>query len=140
MSNKKVLIIDDDKEFLAEITETLALSGYDTISVHDVHIAMEMALKAIPDVILLDLKMPGKSGFVFAEELRHFSDVGHIPIIAMTGFFEEGFVPLMKVCGIEKYLRKPFHPLDVIAQVERAQRKNSEQYLQKEKGAENDSD
>jgi len=79
-----------------------------------------------PDVILLDLKMPQMSGFQVADELRHLSEVSHIPVIAMSAFLKDEYAALLNICGIKKCLKKPFHPLDVIAQIEEvlAQKRN----------------
>jgi two-component system response regulator AdeR len=123
--NKKVLVIDDDKEFLEEIKETLALSGYDVVEVNDPVLAIDVATKINPDVVLLDLKMPGKSGFQVADELKHFSALTNIPIIIMTGYFKDDYLPLLNICGIKKCLKKPFHPLDIIAQIETVLSENS---------------
>jgi CheY-like chemotaxis protein len=115
---KKVMIIDDNKEFSEELKETLELSGYEVCEVNDAVIALETASKVNPDVILLDLKMPEKSGFQVAYEFKHFSELMHIPIIAMTGFVNDQHLAFMKIYGIKKCLNKPFSPLDAIAQIE----------------------
>jgi len=123
--NKKIMIVDDNKEFLEELKETLVLSGYEVVAVENADTAMDMATKTYPDLILLDLKMPQKSGFQVADELRHFSELSNIPIIAMTGFFKDDYGPLLNICGIHKCLKKPFNPLDVITQIEEALKKNN---------------
>jgi len=118
MIHRKVMIIDDDKEFLEELGETLRLSGYEMVVINDVGLVSDAAVKTKPDIILIDLKMPKKTGFQLADELRHISELSNIPIIAMTGFFKEGYQPLMNICGIKTYLKKPFSPLDVISAIE----------------------
>lgn len=120
MENKKVLIVDDDKGFLEELRESLALSGYDMVAVNDPQEVLPIAVKAKPDVVLLDLKMPGKSGFQLADEMRRYFQLQNIPIIAMSAFFKDEYNILMNLCGIKKCLKKPFNPLDVIAQIEGA--------------------
>ena len=115
---RKVMIVDDDQEFLEELKETLNLSGYETVVVNDAALVADVAAKTKPDVVLLDIKMPGKSGFQVADELSHISHLSHVPIIAMTAFFKDDYVPLMNISGIKKWLKKPFHPLDIIAQIE----------------------
>lgn len=115
----KIMIVDDNKEFLEELKETLALSGYDVIALNESIDASETAFKTKPDLILLDLKMTGKTGFKVADELKHFTELKHIPIIAMTGHFTDlEYSLLINICGIKKCLVKPFNPLDVIAQIE----------------------
>lgn len=121
MSGKKVMIVDDDKEFLEELKELLAKSGYEVIDVNDSANALKTARESKPDVILLDLRMRQTSGFEVADGLKRFAETASIPLIAMTGFYtmkEHSW--LMNFCGIKKCLKKPFNPLDVIAEVELA--------------------
>lgn len=117
MIKKKVMIVDDDKEFLEEINETLILSGYDSVCFFDGETALKMIGQVKPDIILLDLKMKGKSGFQFAYELRRLL-IAHIPIIAMSAFFsKEDFAKLMDVLVIQDFLVKPFNPLDAVKKI-----------------------
>lgn len=118
--NKKIMIVEDNKEFLEELEELLALSGYGVIAVGESVAALKEAREKKPDVILLDLKMPGKDGFQIADEIRGDSELMHTPIIIMTAYFKEDYLPLMNICGVRKYLKKPFNPLDVIANIEEA--------------------
>jgi len=121
MVKGRVMVVDDDKEFLEELTQTLQLGGYEVVSVPDSTKAGKIANNTKPDVILLDLKMHRMSGFEVAEELKKFADTVMIPIIGMTGvFIEEEHVPLMEICGIKRCIKKPFNPLDVIAAIETA--------------------
>jgi len=118
MFNHKVMIVDTNKKFLGDLEETLTFSGYDTIVTQDPYSALAIASREKPQAILLDLKMPGKSGFQLAHELKSSFELQHIPIIAMTEFFKDGYKNLMDMCGIKKCLKKPFNPLDVITEIE----------------------
>jgi DNA-binding response OmpR family regulator len=121
MFKGRVLIVDDDKEFLQELRETLDLSGYEVIEVEDSRTVQYTASHSNPDVIVLDLRMEDMNGFEVAEELKRFTSTVGIPVIAMTGFFrEDEHIPLMNICGIKKCIRKPFNPLDVISAIEAA--------------------
>jgi DNA-binding response OmpR family regulator len=120
MERRKVLIADDNCGFLDELEETLALSGYDMIAVSDPVSILEKAIAIKPSLILLDLKMPKKSGFQVAKELKENPQTAGIPVIAMSAFFEEKYKSLLEASGIKKCLKKPFNPLDVIAQIEEA--------------------
>jgi len=118
MPKKKIMIVDDDKEFLEELKETLNLSGYDTVGFSDGVSALEMIRKIKPDLIMLDLKMSQKNGFQVAYELKHLPDV-RVPIITMSAFFtEREYTRLMDVCGIQTCLIKPFNPLEAISKIE----------------------
>ncbi len=118
MLNKKVLIIDDDKEFLEELSESLRLSGYEIIAAGDPVLALGIANAEKPDVILLDLKMPGKSGFLLADELRTFSGLADIPLIAMSGYFKKGDSAFLGIHGFKNHIEKPFIPSDIITKIE----------------------
>lgn len=119
MAGKKIMIIDDDKEFLEELQETLSLSGYYTIAINDSTTAVDTAYSMKPDIILLDLKMDGMSGFQVAEGLKKFPSTSQIPIIAMTGVFnKKNHFSLMDLCGMQMCLEKPFNPLDAIILIE----------------------
>jgi DNA-binding response OmpR family regulator len=116
--NKKIMIVDDDKEFLDELRETLSLSGYDLIAVNDPTLVLEMVRSEKPDVLLLDLKMQKMSGFQVADELKYLSESAHMPIIAISAFIKNDYAPMLNICGIRCHLNKPFRPLDVIAKIE----------------------
>lgn len=119
--DEKIMIVDDDKEFLEELRETLTLSGYEPIAINDSLMALKVARMIKPNVILLDLKMDRKSGFQIADELKQFPETTNIPIIAMTGFYaEKGNSLVLDICGIKRFLIKPFNPLDAIVKIETA--------------------
>ena len=124
MKNKKVMIIDDNKEFTDELKEALALSGYDVTAVNDTIDVSNIAIKVKPDVILLDLKMPKKSGIQLAYELRQIGILINVPIIAISAFYKEGIFSLMKVHGITTYLSKPVDLIHLINEIEKVLCKN----------------
>ena len=125
MSQKKILLVDDDKEFLAELQETLVLSGYEVKAVNEASEAFGAAAKIKPDLILLDLKMKGMTGFEVANKLKNFDNTMRIPIIAMSGFFTaEEDDTLLSFFEIHNYLRKPFNPLDIITKIEAVFKEN----------------
>jgi len=114
----RVLVIDDDKLLLREIQDTLSLNDYDVVAMNHPADATEVIERVQPDVILLDLVMPDESGFQVACKINYFSGLARIPIIAMTGYFKDSYLPLMSGYGIKDYLKKPFDPLELIAKIE----------------------
>jgi DNA-binding response OmpR family regulator len=125
MSQKKIMVVDDDKEFLDELQETLVLSGYEVKAVNEAAEAFPTATKIKPDLILLDLKMKGMTGFEVANKLKNFDNTMGIPIIAMSGFFTaEEDDTLLSFFEIHEYLRKPFNPLDIITKIEAVLKEN----------------
>lgn len=124
MGKKTVVIVDDDKVFLEELETLLAYSGYDLVAVSDSLSALDIVPRIKPDVILMDLKMPGKNGFQLANEMQGILETENTPVIAMSAYFKDEYMPLLNICGIKRYLKKPFDPGDVIAQIEGALRGN----------------
>ncbi|MBN1913200.1 MAG: response regulator [Candidatus Omnitrophica bacterium] len=131
MANIKVMVVDDDVEFLEELKEVLVLSGYDTVAIDDPVFALEYAPKIKPHVVLLDLKMPKMKGFRFADELRKSEGLKNTSIIAMAAYYKEVYFRFLNMLGIRRYLKKPFFPLDVIVQIEKAldEGQNHEEYF-----------
>ena len=121
---KKILVVDDDEEFLQEFREMLVSSGYDVTAVPDGVSAVKAVCVGKPDVIILDLRMRGMSGFEVADKLKGVPEAAGIPLIAMTGYYTlKEHAWLMNFCGITKCLKKPFNPLDVIAEIENVLKK-----------------
>jgi len=113
------MIVDDDKEFLEELCETLVLSGYEALIVNDPAEVFSKAARIKPDMIILDLKMKGITGFEVANKLKNNNETMEIPIIAMSGFFNtKEDDTLFNFFDIRYYLHKPFNPLDIIAKIE----------------------
>jgi CheY-like chemotaxis protein len=120
VKKKKVLIVDDDKEFLDELKELLLLSGYEAVTISESSAALDAMVAVEPDVVVLDIKMPGMNGFQVAQQIKQRAQHAHIPIVAISGYFkEEGHSEAIKGCGIVACLNKPFNPLDIIATIEK---------------------
>ncbi len=116
---KKVLVVDDDQEFLEEIQEMLELSGYDVVVASNAEAAMGQVATHKPRIVFTDLKMTPKSGFQLAEDIANSLGIKNVDIIAMTGFFTaKEYDLLMKICGIKRCILKPIKPLDLIASIE----------------------
>jgi CheY-like chemotaxis protein len=119
MANRKILIVDDDIEFAQELQELLLLSGYEAKAVNRASETIQAVAQEKPDVILLDLKMDGMSGFEVAKGLRSNQETRAIPIIAMSGYYDnERDAALFNFFDLRYYLQKPFKPLNVIIQIE----------------------
>ena len=120
MKSGKVLIVDDDAEIRNVLTEYLGNHDYETVAV-DNGAAMRAALQAwVPDVVLLDLALPGEDGLSLARYLRERHPVG---IIMITGASD----PVDRVVGLEvgadDYIGKPFDPRELRARIRSAMRR-----------------
>ncbi len=126
MGSRKIVIINDDKKSSGDIEGILAVSGHDPIVVNDAFLAVDTVVQKKPDVILLELKMPRKNGFELADEINRVFEPKKIPIIAMSTFFKDEFRFLFNLCGINRYIKKPFYPLDIIWAIESVTEESNE--------------
>jgi CheY-like chemotaxis protein len=118
MQNRKVAVIDDDKKFFSEIEEVLLMGGYIPVVVDNAHAAVDTIVASRPDVVLLELRMPGKNGFELTHAIDRIFETRRIPLIVLSDFFKKEFGWLLDLCDIKRWLIKPFHPLDVIWAIE----------------------
>lgn len=105
---KKLLIIDDDSNYLEELSEALSLRNFYVVEVYDSSRALEAVALTLPDLIMLDLKMPVKTGVEVSCELKKIKEFSNIPIIAMSGFLKQDYTEVLEACGISSWLKKPF--------------------------------
>lgn len=82
---KKVMIIDDDKNTVRFITVALEENGYDAVSAYDGKEGMDKVVVEKPDLIILDVMMPKRTGFVVFKQLRKKDETKEIPVIMLTG-------------------------------------------------------
>jgi len=121
MAAEKVMVVDDNKEFLKELSEILYLFGYNPTVVSDSMEAIKLARRLRPDVVLLDLRMNGNNGFQIAKELKQNKETSLIPIIAMSGYFPiENQSILLDMSNMDGRIKKPFAVLDLISRIETA--------------------
>lgn len=110
--------MDDAPTVLLVIERALSKRGFEVHCANDGDQALEMLLEVQPDVILLDVMMPGVSGFAVCERLKRSEATAGIPIIFLTGKSStEDIVRGFRVGGVD-YITKPFHPEELIARVE----------------------
>jgi two-component system, OmpR family, response regulator BaeR len=109
-----VLIVEDEAKLSALLDEYLTASNYRTLQVADGLDVVGLVRERTPDVILLDLMLPGRDGMDICRELRTFSNV---PIIMMTARVEEVDRLLGLDAGADDYICKPYSPREVVARV-----------------------
>jgi len=113
MSNAgDILIVDDDQPIVEFITEALAEEGYTVRSAFNVANAVDATSKRLPDLIIMDLHMPGKTGDVFVRELRRDGQTD-VPVILMTA--DTASARTLETEGIAYCLLKPFDLDDLLA-------------------------
>lgn len=86
---KKIIVIDDDRDLVTYLTTLLEDNGYATIPAYDGQEGIDKTRAELPDLILLDITMPEKSGVKFYREVRDDADLKAIPVIMVTGVIQE---------------------------------------------------
>ena len=112
-----VLIVDDVPDNLAVLHDALDEAGYTVLVATDGLTALQRALHAEPDIVLLDALMPGIDGFEVARRLKAGAETAHIPIVFMTGLTETEHVLAAFEAGGVDYVTKPIRPQEVIARM-----------------------
>jgi chemotaxis response regulator CheB len=87
MTAERILVVDDEPRYVGAIQVNLEVSGYEVLAARDGQTAIELAADEEPDLIVLDIRMPGLDGFEACRRIREFSTV---PIIMLTGLGFDG--------------------------------------------------
>ncbi len=112
-----VLIVDDVPDNVSLLHDAMEQAGYTVLIALDGESALLRATQALPDVILLDARMPGMDGFEVARRLKLDPETSHIPIIFMTGLTETEYIEAALAAGGVDYVTKPVKPREVIARM-----------------------
>lgn len=118
MMSKKILVVEDDQVLRDVLTEKLEQTGYETAAAEDGVQAMDMIRANRPDLILLDILMPRKSGMEVMEELKADSDLSTIPIIVISNSGQPVEIKRARELGARDFLVKAiFDPNEVLNKV-----------------------
>ena len=122
MDRRRILIIDDERELRTMLSSYLQAEGFETLEAADGQRGLESATKARPDLIILDVGLPGVDGFEVLRRLRQQSDV---PVIMLTARSEEVDRVVGLTVGADDYVTKPFSPREVSARITAILRRSS---------------
>ena len=107
---KKILLVDDDREIVESMKITLEASGFDVVVARDGNQGLAMAEREDPDLVILDMMMPKRSGFLVLEKLRRTRPVP-LRVIMITANEGSRHKAYAEMLGVDDYIRKPF-PMD----------------------------
>lgn len=105
----RVLIVDDNADTAQSLAMLLKASGHDVRIAHDGPTALEASVDYPPDVVLLDIGLPGLSGYDVATRMRQQRGLGKVVLVAMTGYGQEADLQRSQETGIDHHLVKPAH-------------------------------
>ena len=112
---KYILIVEDEPKLAALLSDYLVAAGYETQRLANGLEAVPSVRARLPDLVLLDLMLPGRDGLEICRELRTFTDV---PVVMVTAKIEEIDRLLGLGLGADDYICKPFSPREVVARVQ----------------------
>ncbi len=117
--DKKILVIDDEGDLLKLARTRLEASGYRVLTLDSGDRAVEFAKSEKPDLILLDIVMPGKNGCEVCKELKDDKTTSPIPVIVFTAQYpEEEYVKTnTEEIGADDYVLKPFDAQELLAKI-----------------------
>jgi DNA-binding response OmpR family regulator len=117
-STHSVLLVEDDKYICKAYREGLVRAGFEVAVAYDGLEALESVKNNVPDVILLDIAMPGKNGFEVLEELRMSDDTKKVPVVILSNLGQDSDVKKATDLGATDYLIKANYPMkEVIEKV-----------------------
>jgi two-component system KDP operon response regulator KdpE len=114
MANKKILIVDDDPELRLGLSVRLKANHYDTVFAADAVTAVAEARKTRPDLILLDLGLPGGDGFTVMERLASNVHLSAIPVIVVSARDRAAYGDRALKAGAKALLSKPVNNRDLL--------------------------
>lgn len=123
MTQHKILVADDDIFTLTSITNGLNQAGYEVISAPDGETAVQLGLQDLPDLAILDIRMPGMSGIEAARKLRIH---GQINSLFLSAYSDRDVVELATQEGALGYLVKPINVQQLIPAIEAALKRSAE--------------
>jgi DNA-binding response OmpR family regulator len=125
MTNSTVLVIDDEKDLVELVRYNLEKEQFHAITAFDGASAVEIAMKHRPELIILDLMMPGMNGLEVCRVLRADEKTRDIPIIMLTARTSETDRVVGLEMGADDYVTKPFSPRELVARVRAVLRRTS---------------
>lgn len=119
MTAKTVLVVDGDTDSRIIYASILQHHGYDFLEADSGVDALRLVRERRPDMILLDVSLPGGNGFEIVASLRHDQAMAEVPLVALTTYMMPGDRERARSAGFNAYLSKPCSPRRVVEEVER---------------------
>lgn len=115
----KVLVADDQPMMRKLICATLAIDNLDVVEASDGDEAWELLETTRPDLAVLDVQMPGRTGIELTRAIRASADLAETHIILLTATAQESEIADGLAAGANRYITKPFSPLELLEEIEK---------------------
>jgi len=117
MLGKKILVVDDEPNIVRSLTFVLDKGGYDVSIAGDGVEAMSMIRESKPNILILDVMMPNKSGYDVCSEIKSDPELRDIHVVMLTAKGQVGDREAALSQGADEYISKPFSPIEILARV-----------------------
>ncbi len=114
---RRILVVDDDREVVRLIRAYLEQAGFEVAAAHDGETAVHILRRDQPDLLLLDLMLPGRDGWEITRLVRGDPALAHLPIIMLTARVDDTDKIVGLELGADDYVTKPYNPREVVARV-----------------------
>lgn len=122
----KILVVEDDRNNMRLITKLLDQDGYQIIKAETGEEGVKLALEESPDIILMDIKLPGIDGLEATKQIRAGRNNGSTAIIALTSYAMAGDRENYLKCGFTGYIEKPIDPYTILKEIKEIWKKNTQ--------------
>jgi DNA-binding response OmpR family regulator len=123
----KVLIAEDERDIRDLIAFSLRYGGFEVVEAANGQEAVERAVAEVPDLILMDVRMPRMTGYEACKQLKSIDSVKHIPVIFLSAKGQETEIQQGLDAGAEEYILKPFAPDELASKVREVVERASKQ-------------
>ncbi|MDD5771446.1 MAG: response regulator transcription factor [Candidatus Omnitrophica bacterium] len=123
---EKILVVEDEKDIIKMLEYNLKKEGFKVVSARDGEDALDMAVREYPDLVLLDLMLPGMDGLEVCKSLKKETKTALIPVIMLTAKSQESDKIVGLELGADDYITKPFSPRELIARIKAVLRRSSD--------------
>lgn len=130
MAKEKILVVDDEEDILELLRYNLLREGYNVSCAASGEEALRLAQSEIPDLLVLDLMLPGIDGLEVTKILKNDSRTRDIPIVMLTAKGEEPDIVTGLELGADDYITKPFSPRVLVARVRAVLRRKVKEYIE----------
>ncbi len=127
MPNERIVVIEDEPDILEVIRHNLTREGFRVSSAADGEDGYQMVVDQLPDLVLLDLMLPGMDGLEVCRRLKEDAGTRSVPVVMVTAKGEESDVVLGLGLGADDYVPKPFSPRELLARVRAVLRRTARQ-------------
>jgi len=117
MKKSRILVVDDEPDLVELVRHHLAREHYDVVTAADGETGLAEARRRLPDLVVLDLMLPGIDGLEVCRRLRSDPRTTHIPIVMLTAKGEESDAVIGLSQGADDYVRKPFGMKELVARI-----------------------